>query len=78
MRNLLWKKKSPKTIGDSYFNPKNNQFLVWQSAIVNHTHNQGQKSFNNIDRKFNSFQTVIFFEKSSDLVELCIFLYNEF
>lgn len=58
--------------------PKNHLNWVWKSAIIDHTRNQGQKCFKDIDRKLNQFpKTFYFFKEPLDLVELCLFLNTE-
>ena len=70
-----WNQKCAKTIGNSYFCPINHLLVVWKSAIMDFTHGQVQKKL--MDRKNISFQKVFFFANTWGLIELYMFLYNE-
>ena len=69
---------SAKTIGNSYFYLKNDLFWVHKWAIVNEAHFYVEIGFKDIGRQINKLsETFYFFEKSSDLIELCLLLYPE-
>lgn len=71
---ISWKKPAKIAI----FAPKGHLFLVWPRPIMDHIHDQGQKLFKDIEIKFNRLSdTFYYFEKSLDVVELCMFLYTE-